>query len=192
MNMNHTELLKRLLLPVAYDANAPLISAELVAEGNALDAAQLAADSLVREADPSATYQLLADWERVLGLPDDCVETLSLTINQRLVAVKTKFTSQGGQSRAFFIGLAASLGIPGATIDEFKPASCNSNCNAQLWSQADRFAWRLNLSGAQRIKGANCNSNCNAQLQSWAYSAMLECIVNKFKPAHTTAIFNYY
>lgn len=190
--MNHAELLKRSLPPVAYDPNATLISAELQADGSALDAAQVGGDLIVSEADPSTAYQLLPDWERVLGLPDDCIGTLPLSFEQRIVAVKTKYTAQGGQSRAFFIGLSASFGITGATIDEFTPASCNSNCNAQIWSQADRFAWRLNLSGAAQVEGANCNSNCNAQLQSWARSAMLECTVSKFRPAHTTAIFNYY
>lgn len=189
--MNHTELLKRSLPPGAYDPNAAQISAELGADGLALDAAQLAADQIVSEVDPSTTFQLLPDWERVLGLPDECVGTLSLSIEQRIAAVKTKYTAQGGQSRAFFIGMAASFGIPGTTIDEFKPANCNSNCNAQIWSEADRFAWRLNIPGAAQIEGANCNSNCNSQLQSWARSAMLECAVTKFRPAHTTAIFNY-
>ena len=189
--MLHAELLKRSLPPVAYDPNAPLISAELGADGMALDTAQIDAGLILVEADPASAFTLLPDWERVLGLPDDCMDTLPLSIEQRVAAVKAKYTAQGGQSRAFFTGLAAGFGIPGATIDEFEPANCNSNCNAQIWSQADRFAWRLNLSGAAQVEGANCNSNCNSQLQSWARSAMLECAVGKFRPAHTIAIFNY-
>lgn len=150
----------------------------------------LRCDDLAEEADPRTTSELLLDWERVAGLPDPCV-TISQTIEQRRSALASKLTYAGGQSRAYFIGLAEGMGYPGATIDEFALMTCNDDCNDSLYSIADLFTWRLNLSGATGgVFLMTCNSDCNGALQSWGNEA-LECRVNKFKPAHTAALFAY-
>lgn len=145
---------------------------------------------LLNEADPRTTQELLTDWERVAGLPDPCV-TIDQSNAQRQVALASKLTMIGGQSRAYFIGIAEAMGYPGATIDEYLPANCNGNCNDALNSEDDKYAWTLNLpfsTGGVFI--ANCNGNCNDALQSWGDEA-LECRINKYKPAHTSVIFAY-
>lgn len=187
--MNHAELLKRSLPPVAYDPNAPLLSAELEAEGKALDAAQIAADLILTEADPRTTYHLLPDWERVLGLPDPCASPLA-TVQQRQAAVVAKNTKREGQSRPLFIDIAAKYSYPGATIDEFRPMTCNDTCNDALYSEDDRFVWRINLPSTGGIFLANCNSPCDEPLASWG-DAAIECAIKRDKPAHTTALFAY-
>ena len=98
------------------------------------------------ESDPRTADELLADWERVL--PDDCMVTLALSKTDRRAIAAQRPTEQGGQSRAYFIALAEQLGQPGCTITEFAPANCNSNCNSALYSEADRFVWRMNIPGA--------------------------------------------
>ena len=188
--MNHADLLKRLLPPVSIDPNGWAIDVELNAEGAALDAAQLSADQLLLEADPRTCSLTLPDWERTYGLPDRCV-TVAQTIDQRRAALVSLVTMLGGQSRQFFIDLAGELGYLGATIDEYRPATCNDSCNSALWSDIDRFAWQINLpydSGGVFI--ANCNSACDSPLAAWGDEAV-ECRINRFKPAHTTAIFAY-
>lgn len=147
-------------------------------------------DELVQEADPRTTTELLQDWERVAGLPDPCV-TISQTIEQRRAALVSKLAYAGGQSRAYFISLAETLGYPGATIDEFSITTCNDDCNDALYSIADLFTWRLNLPASTGgVFVMTCNSDCNSALQSWGNEA-LECRVNKFKPAHTSVLFAY-
>lgn len=183
--MIHAELLKRLLPPGAYATGAAVISAELAAEGNALDAVSRSADSLPDEADPHTTRAMLTDWERVLGLlPSD------LSQEQRRAAVAAKYYSRGSLSRAAFIALADKLGFANATITEYQRANCNGNCNDALYSEADLFVWTLNVSAFGGYFSANCNSNCNSALGSWGYST-LENAIRKNKPAHTTAMFNY-
>jgi len=145
---------------------------------------------LVNEVDPRTTIEMLADWERVAGLPDPC-GTIDQTTAQRQAALESKLTMVGGQSRAYFIDIAETMGYPGATIDEYLPANCNDNCNDALYSEGDKFAWTLNLpfsTGGVFI--ANCNGNCNDALQSWGDEA-LECRITKYKPAHTSVIFAY-
>lgn len=149
------------------------------------------ADELVDAVDPSTTVELLAEWESVASLPDHCV-SVSQGIEQRRAALLSKITSIGGQSRAYFIGLAAAMGYPGATIDEFiGGVTCNDDCNSVLGNQDAYFVWRINLpfSTAGRFY-MHCNSDCNSALQSWG-DAAIECRINLLKPAHTTVFFAY-
>jgi uncharacterized protein YmfQ (DUF2313 family) len=184
--MNNTELLQRSLPPVAYDGTAPLISAELTAEGNALDEAQRSAGALLNEADPRTASATIGDWERVLGL-----SAVGLGLDQRRAAAGAKYYQHGGQSRPYFIALAETLGFAGATISEYAQANCNGNCNDALYSTADLFVWTLNVSVLGGYFGANCNSSCNDALGMWGYST-LENAINVANPAHTRARFNYF
>lgn len=186
----HADFLKHCLPPVSYDANAVNLTTELNAVAKQLDTALVTADNLSTEMFADTTVQALLDWERVYGLPDPCV-TIAQTIEQRRAALVSKVAALGGQSRAYFIGIAISMGYPDATIDEFQQMNCNSDCNAALNSEADTFYWQLNL--PQSTGGVfymDCNSDCNSALQSWGDEA-IECRINKLKPAHTTALFAY-
>jgi len=146
-------------------------------------------EDLVNEADQRTTSELLADWERVAGLPDVCV-TIEQTVEQRRAALVSKLTSLGGQSRQYFIDLADAMGYPGVTITEYRPMNCNDDCNDALWSELDRFTWLLTLPAIGGTFIMNCNSTCDDALASWGDEA-IECRINHFKPAHTTAYFAY-
>lgn len=185
--MIHAELLKRLLPPVAYDPNAPLLAAELDAEGAALDAAQIAAELILTEADPRSTSYLLPDWERVLGLPDPCAGQLP-TIDLRRAAVVAKITQRGGQSRPFFIALAAKLGFI-ITITEFSQYSVISPVNAPLCGWPWCFTWQVNAQ-LNTVRYLSVISGVNEPLATWG-NALLECAIGRFKPAHTVVQFSY-
>lgn len=185
--MNHAELLKRLLPPGAYDLDGPLIAAELAAEGNALDAAQSAAELLLSEADPRTTLHMLADWERVYGLPDPCIG-LQPTIEQRRAAVVSKVTVHPGLSRAFYIRLAAMLGYT-ITITEIKKHTVMSGVDTPLYNWRWLFVWQVNAPLTNTV-GYTVLSGVNEAL-SGTGNEILECVINKFKPAHTLVQFAY-
>ena len=147
-------------------------------------------DDLLNESIPVNVRELLTDWERVLALPDSCTAALNLSIDQRRAAVGTKITSVGGQSRQFFIDLAASLGFPGATIDEFRPMTCNDTCNDAIFSLDDRYVWRINIPSSGGTFIASCNSDCNSALASWG-NTLLECAITNLKAADTDINFAY-
>lgn len=148
-------------------------------------------DDLINESDPRTTNELLEDWERVAGLPDPCV-TIEQTIEQRRVALVSKVTMQGGQSRPYFIDMTASMGYPNATIEEYEPFLCGmSGCGDAIWSEDDRYVWQINLPSDGAITYFSCGESvCGEPLQAWGDEA-IECRINKFKPAHTTAVFAY-
>lgn len=187
--MIHADLLKCLLPPVSLDPAGVALSAELTADGKALDLAQASADQILQEMDPRSTSLLLADWERVYGLPDTCVTKIQ-TVDQRRAALVAMIGTPGGQSRQFFIDLATAMGYVGVTIDEFRPMTCNDTCNGVLWSVLDRFAWQINLPYSGGVFVMNCDSACDSPLGAWGDEA-IQCRINRYKPAHTSAIFAY-
>ena len=71
------------------------------------------------ESDPRSTVELLPDWERNWGLPDPCYEEPQ-SIAERQLALVMRMTMEGGQSRQFFIDVAAMIGYT-ITITEYRP-----------------------------------------------------------------------
>jgi uncharacterized protein YmfQ (DUF2313 family) len=148
-------------------------------------------DDLINEGDVRTATELMTDWERVLGLPDDCMANTVLTLAQRRLLGHQRLVEEGGQSAAYYIGLAELLGEPGCTVSEFRPMNCNDNCNSALGSATDRFYWRLNIPHApENLRPMNCNDNCNSALQVYTPS-LAECPIRERKPAHTQVLFTY-
>jgi len=146
---------------------------------------------LWEEADPRTADELLDAWERMLGLPDECMAGLALSLLERRRLAHQRLVEQGGQSAAYFMGLATLLGEPGCTVTEFRPMNCNDDCNDALFSDADRFYWRVNIPHApNNTRAMNCNDDCNDALQLYTPS-LIECPLSERKPAHTNVIFAY-
>lgn len=144
-----------------------------------------------QSSDPLIATDMLPDWERLLGLPDDCMAGQALSVVDRQRIAGQRLVEVGGQSRAYFLDMAQRLGEPGCTITEFRPANCNDHCNDALYSEADRYSWRVNVPhAANNARLANCNDNCNDALQMYTPS-LIECPINERKPAHTNVLFAY-
>lgn len=153
-------------------------------------AAQLRMEAMLDQADPRRATGLLTDWEALLALPDHCTPSGQNVLDRQRAAYQ-RLVEQGGQSRAYFIGLAQLLGEPGVSITEFRRANCQSNCNSALYARSDLFTWRVNIPhAALNARWANCQSNCNSALQMYTPS-VIECALNERKPAHTNVIFAY-
>lgn len=147
------------------------------------------AAALVRESDPRDASQLLDDWERNAGLPDECLSPAT-NVAERRRRLHQKVVRQGGQSTAFFISLLASLGYPDCTITEFRPFRAGSKCNAGLNQGGWRYAWRVNVPAAANVKFLNVSGRVNEPLASWG-DAGLACLLAKYKPAHTIVYISY-
>jgi len=99
------------------------LTALLQAVADVLAPVDAAMNALYDEADPRTTSALLPDWERVAGLPDPAIGGAYQSALERRDWLLMRLTSVGGQSRAYFIALAASLGAA-ITITEFQPWGC--------------------------------------------------------------------
>lgn len=148
------------------------------------------ADQLVVEAIPSTTTELLPDWERVAGLPDNCSGSLADTVQGRRRDLVAKLNSLGGQSKAYFIALAAQLGFT-ISIEEFRPFRAGLSGAGDSLTNGDwAFTWRVNGGSVPIIRFRAGQSSAGEPLASWGNSA-LECRFNQLKPAHTHIIFSY-
>jgi len=148
----------------------------------------LRTDNLLNEADPRTTNELLTDWERVAGLPDLCTG-IPATIALRRELLVSKLTNVGGQSRQFFIDLAAKLGYT-ITITEFKRFRVNSRVNDPLNDADWTYVWRVNAA-QNTVRKFTVAGRVNEPLASWGNTA-LECVITRLKPAHTHVQFAYF
>lgn len=149
----------------------------------------LRGEDLMNELDPRTTLELLPDWERVLGLPDPCLSQAG-TLAQRRQAVTTKLTLIGGQSKQFFIDLAAGLGYT-ITITEFYPFVAGSDVGDELYNSDEwRYTWQINAPETTITEFRVGQSTTGEALREWG-NEQLECAMNLRKPAHTNLLFAY-
>lgn len=185
--MIHAELLALLLPPSSYAPDNTLLAALLAGDGAALDAVYGSAQALQGEFDPRTTAALFPDWETTAGLPDACIGA-GQTSSQRRAALVAKWIGQGGQTPAYFVGLAAAMGYT-ITITEFRPHDVNSDVNAPLLDAAWRYAWQVNAA-LDTVTVLTVNDTVIDPLAAWGNQA-LECMLTRLKPAHTHVIFSY-
>lgn len=158
----------------------------LAAELERIDAR---AAQLLAETDPAATTELLADWERVVGLPDPCV-TQAQTVAERRLALEGRLTSVGGQSKLFFIQLAERLGYR-VTIDEFPTAAAATAAGILFTGDEWAHTWRVNVPDSVGVVPFRAGAGAAGEpLRAWS-NEVIECQINRFKPAHTRVLFAY-
>lgn len=155
-----------------------------------LAASGAALERLVDEAIPTSTSDLLPDWERAAGLPDACVAALSesQTFGQRRAALVALLSSVGGQTPAYYVAVAAALGYDIA-ITEHRPHTVLSSVAAPLAGVPWAHAWTISVSGVSRHYWSVLDTV--ADPLSWGGATLLECVMARLKPAHTTLVFNY-
>lgn len=148
------------------------------------------AQKLIEEADPRTVAALFADWERVAGLPDACAQAFGgdQTMAQRRAALVGRLTTLGGQSPAYFIGLAATLGYA-ITITEFRAHCVNDDVEQPLYDTAWNFAWQVNAV-LNTVTDITVDSTVDDPIAAWG-NALLECVIKRLKPAQTAVLFSY-
>ncbi|WP_439471351.1 YmfQ family protein [Brevundimonas sp.] len=133
---------------------------------------------LLVEADPRIVDQMLGDWERAYGLPDGCV-VADPTIAGRRLAVHQKVASLGGQSKGYFVGVAALLGYD-AEVESFRPSRLPFRVPQEILGRPWAFAWRVAIYGPTVLTDAPVYA-----------SADLECVISRASPAYSTVSFDW-
>lgn len=162
----HVDYLKLLLPAGAYDKAAPQLTAELSAEGKQLDAFQGSVAALLLEIDPRTAVQLLPDWERVYGLPDDGLMAAN-TIAERQARLTAKVMQTGGLSKQYFQTLLEQAGYT-VVIDEPRGffAGLNAGGDRIYDPSAVTWYWRVRL----RRNGQIISSADRSQVRAWLNS----------------------
>jgi uncharacterized protein YmfQ (DUF2313 family) len=168
---------------------------------------ELRASALLEvESDPRLTMELLPDWERNWGLPDPCLRDPPTGLEERRQALVLKMTTLGGQSRQFFIDIAAAYGY-GITITEYAPYMTGvsqvgdtrgldvenpDNYRWMLGPAEMRYYWTVHVYATKLTYFHVNSSQCGIdRLLRIGLADDLECILDKLKPAHTDIVFDY-
>lgn len=143
-------------------------------------------DVLLTESDPRTTNELLTDWEKEYGLPDDCFAP-GQSVNQRKNNVFSRLITVGQQNKEYFIELAAALGFT-VTITEFRPFWMGIGAMGDgVGEVVNIFHWQINflvVDGGGFSNGFGTGFNVSAN----DLDAM-KCYLTKLKPAHTVLLF---
>lgn len=139
---------------------------------------------------PQTATIMLPEWEKALGLPDDCSIGEVDTIAKRQNAIVSKFISTGGQSKSYFIGIAKALGY-NITIKEYRQARsglsvCGDGLNGDDWP----FVWLVEGEETNISYARVGLSYCGDPLRSWG-NRQLECRLSALSPSYTLVKFGY-
>lgn len=156
------------------------------------------------EMDPNTTFELLEDWERLLGIPDECTpEDRELGISERRLRVLQKLTTGGGQSQAFYILIAQQLGYDIGVIDveDFKDFrvgearvgdALNNSTLPGGGVGAAGWAFTFQITApAALVRYFRVGQSTVGERLVLFENDELECVIEKFKPAHTTVLFSF-
>jgi len=176
---DYTQLVRALmpigrLWEVALSASTKL-SALLEVIANELLSVETRIKDLIDELIPDTTNELVPRWESILGLPDACTGVLP-TLQQRVAAIVGKLfllgATRGTLSNQFYIDLAARNGY---TITITFLSANNWQVNAQN-TAITYFKAGVSKTGEKIQTSGN---------------DLLECVINKAKPAHTIVTYSY-
>lgn len=145
------------------------------------------------ESFPCYSLELLPDWERAFGLPDECVP-LAAGISERQLLLCAKIADKGGQSRPYFQALAEALGYA-VEIRERRPFVCSiSACGEthELGTSDVRFYWVVTVL-EPRVTWLECGVS---ELGITPFASIrraedLECRLEKIGPAHAYVTVGY-
>lgn len=149
-------------------------------------------DTLMRELDPRTTTELINRWERLCGLPDECIPAGTQTLRQRQQRLDAKVNLAGGINEDFYLAQLAALGRPDATITRYDKSTftCSSACTDAVNAPEWRYYWQVNMPAATNTTWMTCGDPCDSALRIWG-DTVVECVLNKLCPSHTYVIFKY-
>jgi|GEM_PF-157660 len=138
------------------------------------------------QADPRSVAEMIDDWERALGLPDECAAGQTL-LEQRRAAVLARLTERLAPTPATIEAVSLAYGVR-ASVIEFREHNCEQDCEAPVNGNGWPHAFTVWGSG-RVVTDATCEDGCEQPLRAWS-DLPHECAVRRLAPAHTVALFD--
>lgn len=162
----------------------------LAAVAGELAALDRAGEALLDEIHPGSTYDLLPDWERVLGLPDRCSGALSGTITGRRSVVVQALRRQSDMTPAAYVAIARDMGYA-TDVVERDQATARRVAGVDTSGERWRHVWWLRVQTGSRVRYFDTLSHVGTALASRVRDAELECRIRRAAPAHTYPVIVY-
>lgn len=148
---------------------------------------------LLKEIMPNTTIEMIDDWERLLGLPDECSPDGELTLQERRDRVLQVLTTRGGQNEEFYRTLASNFGfdIDVISVSDQPPFRVGSGrVGDRLTNGSWRYAFIVQAPSDSVVRFRVGQSRVGEPLLK-VTNDTLECLMQKYKPAHSIAIFSF-
>ena len=149
--------------------------------------------ALLADVRPDTTVDLLADFERVLALPDDCTPAVS-TFDARRRAVVDKTTARANISPSAYLDVAMVFGYLDAEILEqhsgaAEAAAAQPEHNIVVTDGKWRYVWWLILGGeVPQVDYLDVLSGVGEALAVTEATIEIACRIRQLAPAHTYPI----
>lgn len=150
--------------------------------------------TLIAAAFPATADQLLPEWDATLGLPDACFGPFT-DDEQNRQQVVAKLIGAGGQSIAYFVSLAQSLGCE-ITITEFAVHTVTSAVTTPIAGTAWPFTWQVSIAGTHDARWYTVDDPVETALSLLTGTPdttekIVECLLRRYAPAQTIVVFEY-
>lgn len=146
---------------------------------------------LLNESFLDTFHETLGDFERVLGLPDECLGANG-TVAERKSMVRGRLVELGGQTPAFYVQLAVRAGYPNARVQELRTPRFGrarfGHDHFGTW--AAQHMWVLH-SGGRLPGGLRFGVGVWGERFGGTPGNALVCLVRRAAPAHTLEFVNF-
>jgi uncharacterized protein YmfQ (DUF2313 family) len=147
--------------------------------------------TLRTEINPATADDMLTDFERVLG-PDPCgLDNASGSIGVRRLQAWRRWTRKGGASVAYFVALAAAYGVT-ITVETCWPLVCGDDLgdSDEIVNTPEQYVWVVGVPLVWATDAQCGETVCGDPLGDLGLSPV-ECLIRRYKPAHTNVVFSY-
>ncbi|WP_298283132.1 putative phage tail protein [Acidocella sp.] len=149
------------------------------------------AEALLHEIDPRQAQYLLAEWAALVG-PDPYGRDISgYSTGQMQAYLYQRLVSLGGQSRAFYLAVAAALGVT-ITIEEFQTTIYGAAVyGSAIYSETPvQFYWRVTVPASPVTNAVYGSARYGDPYGSVEQNPIVP-VIQSLAPAHTIPIFSY-
>lgn len=149
------------------------------------------ANDLRAEMFPGSVRELLPDWERVMGLPDECLGHTAAA-GERVREVVRRFADVGRQDAPYFEEIARRLGYPDVRIAEWRtPRYGFARFGAaRFGGWGCQFVWVVHLGVRRTVDPLFGTAQFGVRFGASA-TDIVECVIRRYAPAHTVVFFEY-
>ena len=169
-----------------------LLDALIFSFGKELARADAKANSIINEADPRTSFDLLSEWFIDWGIPSACLSALAdPTLEEKWQELITKITCSRSLTAQYFKDVAETLGYE-CDIVTYSAFTVFDTAEKALfgteWNTAYAMGIKVKTSSANKF--FNTTWTADQPLAVWG-DRLFECLMRSLIPAHVTAIFEY-
>ncbi|MFZ9921987.1 MAG: putative phage tail protein [Candidatus Nanopelagicaceae bacterium] len=160
--------------------------------GESIEFARLEEEALrvLREINPYTTTELISEWVDI-ALGDHRCEGLSSSAEELKRAILARLISLGGSDRIYFQEVAKAAGFLVKVSDGFQQFRAGRDrCQDRVLANGFAYTWNVRAR-TNTLSFFRAGLSRASDRLIYFSNALLECVMNQVKPAHTSIIFSY-